>query len=293
MNVEVPEGKYIVAVSGGVDSMVLLDLLLKLKNLELIVAHFNHGIRSDSHKDEHLVRNAALKLGLPVEIGHGKLGSSASEEQARKARYDFLQNVKTKHQADKIITAHHQDDAVETAIINILRGTGRRGLSAIYSNPAMIRPLMNTPKSRIMQYALTNKITWHEDSTNADTGYLRNYVRLKIVPSISKQNKDRLLGHITEATISNRDIDMSIAKLSHKTSKGPVMDRQKFVLLPVEIGSEVVMHWLRENGIRLFDKKTINRLNIQLRTAKNGTLQPIAGGVVVEFYAKTALLSYR
>jgi tRNA(Ile)-lysidine synthase len=142
MEIVVPKGRYVVAVSGGVDSVVLLDLLTKTNN-QLTVAHFNHGIRQDSAKEEALVKQLAKRYGLEIKIGNGKLGLEASEETARKARYDFLESVRQKHQADAIITAHHQDDLIETALINLLRGTGPHGLIAIAKNPNILRPLLN------------------------------------------------------------------------------------------------------------------------------------------------------
>src|ERR1051326_4577924 len=105
MKVGVPEGKYILAVSGGVDSMALLDILAGQPGVELIVAHFNHGIRPDSMREERLVKNTAKKYGLKFELGHGNLDLAASEDQARQARYRFLKSVKRKYGADKIITA--------------------------------------------------------------------------------------------------------------------------------------------------------------------------------------------
>src|SRR5438270_2251525 len=118
MKVNVPPGRYVLAVSGGVDSMVLLDLLAKLPGLELVVAHFNHGIRPESVNDEELVANRAKRLNLPLELGYASLGQGASEATARQARYQFLEAVQKKYKAKAIITAHHQDDWIETAVIN-------------------------------------------------------------------------------------------------------------------------------------------------------------------------------
>src|SRR5258708_37503607 len=100
MKVNTPPGKYILAVSGGVDSMVLLDLLSKKPDVELVVAHFNHGIRADSNLDEELVEKAAQKHGLFHEVGYGKLGAGASEETAREASYKFLKSAARKHKAN-------------------------------------------------------------------------------------------------------------------------------------------------------------------------------------------------
>ncbi len=107
-------GKYVLAVSGGVDSMTLLHLLSKKPVVELVVAHFDHGIRPDSTEDERLVAETAQEYNLPLEVGHGKLDAGASEKNAREARYQFLESVAKKHTAKGVITAHHQDDLIGT-----------------------------------------------------------------------------------------------------------------------------------------------------------------------------------
>jgi tRNA(Ile)-lysidine synthase len=105
MKIGIEPGKYVLAVSGGVDSMVLLDLLAKQAKgskkigIQLIVAHFNHGIRADSADDELLTAEVTKRYGLPFEVGYGELGTGASEETAREARYKFLEGVKVKHAA--------------------------------------------------------------------------------------------------------------------------------------------------------------------------------------------------
>src|SRR3989338_6989044 len=108
------------------------------------------------------LKKTAQKYGLPFEVGHGRLGKAASEETARQARYEFLDKVKRKYKADAIITAHHQDDLIETAFLNILRGTGRKGLSSIV-NPKIRRPILNVPKAEILAYAKQHHLKWYED----------------------------------------------------------------------------------------------------------------------------------
>src|SRR3954465_12515910 len=97
MKLDVKPGKYILAVSGGVDSMTLLNMLSNLPGIELFVAHFDHGIRPGSKADGEFVAVISKKMNLPFEIGYGKLGSGASEEVARNARYSFLETVRNKH----------------------------------------------------------------------------------------------------------------------------------------------------------------------------------------------------
>src|SRR5438445_4950610 len=121
MDVLIPKpGSYAVAVSGGVDSVVLLDILAKRDDLELAVAHFDHGIREDSVEDRHFVEGLAKNYGLPFIYEEGSLGPKSSEAEAREARYKFLRQAQKKAGAKAIITAHHQDDLLETAILNML-----------------------------------------------------------------------------------------------------------------------------------------------------------------------------
>lgn len=170
--------KYILAVSGGVDSMVLLDMMAK-KGESFVVAHFDHGIRLDSADDAEFVRGLAQKYDAPFETARESLGENASEELARDRRYVFLNAVAKKYNAT-IMTAHHADDVIETIAINIVRGTGWRGL-AVLSSPHIQRPLREKTKAELIEYANDHSLTWREDSTNNDTKYLRNKLRQKLV----------------------------------------------------------------------------------------------------------------
>lgn len=313
MKIKLSPGKYIVAVSGGVDSMVLLHLLarqaksLKPKaqskkkenavsfqpsasSFQLIVAYFNHGIRKDSIKDEQLARQTAKRYNLPIEVGQGKLGANASEDQARKARYDFLWAIKKKYKADGIVTAHHQDDLIETAILNMLRGTGRKGLTAIAQNPSISRPFLAIPKAGIIKYAKAHKITWREDESNKNLSYLRNYVRHKIVPKLSSEQRQQLLKNLERLHKVNVIIDQEIATISQELIKNNQLNRQKFTKLPHEIGLEVMMYWLRDNNIRDFDKKTIERLSTSVKTAKVGTKHEVNKDIKMVVSLKSSYL---
>jgi tRNA(Ile)-lysidine synthase len=172
--------KYVVAVSGGVDSVVLLHMLAagNLPSSNLIVAHFDHGIRDESADDAEFVRQLAAKYRLQFETKREVLGKNASEEKARDRRYAFLRDVAKKYDG-QITTAHHADDIIETIAINLTRGTGWRGL-AVLDNPDIYRPLLDTPKKDLIAYAKKHKLQWHEDATNQDTKYLRNSLRQKL-----------------------------------------------------------------------------------------------------------------
>lgn len=265
MQLVIKPGKYVVAVSGGVDSMVLLDLLAQLQpdrsSYAFVVAHYDHGIRPDSGEDRELVRQATERYGLPFVTEEGNLAPNTSEAAARRARYDFLKRVMNKEQASGgIVTAHHQDDVLETAVINMLRGTGRLGLSSLRSRDKLLRPLLDYTKEEIYRYATDNGLQWREDSTNADDKYLRNYVRIHILTRFGDTGRAMLLDRIRHAQTINDQID---ALLSKDLDLQPAVDQLKrswFVKLPYAVAREVMATWLRRNGILEFNRQLIKRL---------------------------------
>lgn len=262
MKIELEPGTYIVAVSGGVDSMVMLNMLSKMPGQILIVAHFDHGIRSDSELDRELVQKIAAGYNLPFVFDEGRLGAKASEATARDARYNFLNKVAESAGADAILTAHHQDDMLETAVINMLRGTGRKGLTSLKSSAKLMRPLLKFSKPEIIKYAQDNKLKWREDKTNQDTSYLRNYVRHKILPEFSASQKQQLLDHIDKLSDLNSEIDDLIEGLVGQQTE---LDRQWFISLDHKVALDVMASWLRSQNVKNFDKK---RLEILVRAAK-------------------------
>jgi tRNA(Ile)-lysidine synthase len=193
---KLPHGTYVVGVSGGVDSVVLLDMLVKQQpENRYVVAHFEHGIRGDdSRRDAEFVKQLAAQLRLEHESEGVTLGPGASEAAARTARYNFLRQCRDKWQANAIVLAHHQDDVLETIIINLIRGTGWRGLASLRSHPKLIRPMQEFTKRQVYEYAESQNIQWCEDVTNVDTVYLRNYVRHKLLPRFDAASRQKLLG---------------------------------------------------------------------------------------------------
>lgn len=296
MRLDIPRGKYVLAVSGGVDSMVLLDLLAKqaksqkpkAQSLELIAAHFNHGMRQDSDDDEELVSKIVKKYGVKFEAGRANLGTNTSEETARDARYKFLNEVKKKYRADAVITAHHQDDLIETAIINILRGTGPRGIVSMANNQKILRPLLNISKDEIKKYAELNNIKWREDSSNKDTKYLRNYIRQNLIPKMEEPDKKKLLASINIISKLQGSSRMIIKSLADDIADKECIDRAKFIALPNEVSNELLAHWLRELGVRDFDKSAVSRLTMALKTARPGTKHNVNNDVWLNIKNKSA-----
>lgn len=264
-------GKYVVAVSGGVDSVVLLDKLAKNKSLDLFVAHVDHGIREDSKQDAAFVKELARKYGLEFYSKRFELGSNASEDQARKCRYEFLNEVMQKTEAQAIVTAHHQDDLIETAAINLTRGTKRRGLVSLRSTEKLKRPLLNVSKSEIYQYAIKHKLEWQEDSTNSQLIYLRNNVRAKLHQTLSQEKRAKIIKILNKIQLQNQEIDSLVSEILEslmisKTS----LKKSDLNKLDDDISAELLAEWFRINEIT-FDKKTIKRVQEGSQKLNNGS----------------------
>ncbi|HEY5152508.1 MAG TPA: tRNA lysidine(34) synthetase TilS [Candidatus Saccharimonadales bacterium] len=283
MDVVLPKpGGYVVAVSGGVDSMALLHMLQAKSRQEdgwkLVVAHLDHGIRPDSADDRRLVQATARDYRLPFVYHEGRLGAGAGEAEARTARYDFLGGVRQASGARAIVTAHHQDDLLETAIINILRGSGRKGLTALSDRPDMARPLLKVPKSELVAYARDQGLRWLEDSTNQDETYLRNYVRRRLLPRFKAADRARLRQIINDLSRTNHELDTLLVNQLHMQTMAGRLDRQWFSHLPHAVAREVMAAWLRAHAAAGFDSKTLERLVVYAKTAAAGKTFPVQAG---------------
>jgi len=185
--------RVIVGVSGGPDSTFLLMEVVgffKDKNA-IVVAHVNHGVRGkEAYADEKFVQNLAKAHGLKFEVKRVKLaGKSGMEEKGRTIRREFFEKLRVKYGAKWILTAHTEDDNVETIIFNFLRGAGLAGLSGMkIVDGAYLKPLLHTSKSEILADLKVKKAKFCIDCTNADTKYSRNLLRLKILPLLAKIN---------------------------------------------------------------------------------------------------------
>jgi tRNA(Ile)-lysidine synthase len=192
--------RVIAAVSGGVDSSVLLDLLVKEREtlgLTVVVAHFNHRLRGDeSDGDEEFVAQRAVRYGLEFYVErantaeyarHNKLGI---QEAARILRYQFFERLLVSGGFDKIATAHNADDNAETVLLNLFRGAGVQGLSGIpiyRPDKRIIRPMLFAQRKEIELYAEEEKLSFRNDSSNEKDHYTRNFIRHQILPPVKEQ----------------------------------------------------------------------------------------------------------
>lgn len=205
----------VVAVSGGMDSVSLLDILYYLStkyNFKLVVAHFNHKIRPNSDEDEEFVRQLANSYNLEFYYSSGKVKEYARkngmsiEVAARNLRYNFFEKTTRTIKADLLATAHNSDDNIETFFINLLRGSGLTGLSGIpeirqlVKNVRIIRPLLSFSKEDIKNYAIERKLKWKEDITNTWLEYTRNKVRLELIPFLREKFNPAITDNIMRVT---------------------------------------------------------------------------------------------
>lgn len=198
--------KKILAVSGGIDSMVLLERFFRDDPEDIVVAHFNHGTRTSADLDEQFVFSRCKELKVPFETMKVMLGEGVSEELARQKRYDFLYHVANKY-GGEIYTAHHLDDLIESIAINLIRGTGWRGLTP-FSDNRIHRPFieMGFYKTDILRFAAENKVLFREDPTNATDDYLRNRVRSKLL-IMPRVEKERLIDFYKRQAIIRQEIE--------------------------------------------------------------------------------------
>lgn len=197
---------FLLAISGGVDSMVLLQLCIQLK-IHIEVAHINYHLRAEnSDADEALVTKICAQNHIPIHIYHTDFKQSKNKNiqtWAREIRYDFFHKIRKERKIDYIMTAHHLNDQLETFFIHLMRGTGIRGLCGIpNAENKIIRPLLNFSKKEIYDFALQNAIPFREDESNTKNIYQRNFLRNEIIPQLEKiqpmflDNFRQTLGHL-------------------------------------------------------------------------------------------------
>lgn len=286
--------KRVLAVSGGVDSMAMLEILagegrrqrggaerlvddyasgdIKTANFEektpknadfsenyssgdILVAHFDHGTRASSAEDAEFVGRAAKEYGVEYRVGRAALGEGAAEEAARAARYGFLRRVAAETSGE-IYTAHHLDDLVESITINLLRGTGWRGLAAL-DGPGVRRPFLEpellppasglvapVAKREILEYAARRGLRFRQDSTNCEDYYLRNRVRARLGASIDRR---RLYGLWREQKRLKAEIDRLVAELL--PPEGAAWRRSWFRGLDEAVALELLRAGVKRAGV--------------------------------------------
>lgn len=221
---DVQSAKYLIAVSGGIDSMTLLALAQKA-GLNLGVAHVNYGLRgAASDGDEALVRGACESMGVAVHVKklnfREEFPEANIQQKARHLRYAWFEELQRSEGYNYLLTAHHLEDRVETFFINLLRGAGAKGLKSIPDkNGWILRPLIGATKAEIMAYAHQEGLKWREDQSNEGDDYLRNRIRHHLLPMLSTLQPDamaavqRSMAHLAEGdAFFEREVDELLEK---------------------------------------------------------------------------------
>jgi len=243
--------RFLIGVSGGLDSMVILDLAIKC-GLNTAVAHVNYQLRKEeSDNDAERVRKFCEKQKIPFHLNESGLKDCKNIQiAAREIRYDFFHKLLNDHQYDYIITAHHKNDDHETFLLNALRGSGIKGLKGIPPNrEKIIRPALQFTKVEMQEYALKNSIPFGNDSSNSSSKYDRNFIRNKVLPIVTKRFKNAEHGLSTSIDNLKRDCNL-LNELVNKAIH-PLITKKggDLIIKPsVEISKDCWFYYLNQFG---------------------------------------------
>ena len=252
--------KLLLATSGGLDSMVMVDLFHKL-SFEIAIAHCNFQLRGvESFEDQNFVQNYSESNEIKLFVtqfdteAFAKDYKLSTQVAARELRYNWFHELLKTEKFDYVLTAHHADDNLETFLINLVRGTGLDGLTGIPAqNENVIRPLLLFSRQEIEQYAKENNIDWREDSSNASDKYLRNKIRHNLVPVLKELNTDFLSSfhktqvYLQESKTMVEDASIMVYQQVAKESGEDIhFDLNKLQQLPNY--KSYLYQWLREFG---------------------------------------------
>lgn len=258
------EDRVVVATSTGVDSMVLLNLLLHLpKELrpQLTVAHVNHELRSQSKIEEEYIQQYSKDRNLHLAIHHWEKKDhpeTGIEEAARKERYNFFAQVMKDNNASILVTAHHLNDLAETMLMKLVRGGKLSQLIGIEESRAfatgkLVRPLLHFPKEELIEYARQNNLKWYEDETNSELTVQRNRFRHEIIPLMLKENPKFLEGLLnyhdqltTSLHIQKEYADGELEKLTLPNGRLDLKGLDKYEKQRQKV---IIERWLTDKGI--------------------------------------------
>lgn len=292
--------RIVVGVSGGADSVCLLDILVSLREelkLSLFVVHINHSLRAEADYEEEYVKKLALEYGVEffskkVDINKlVRIEKKSTEEIARNVRYEFFNEVLEKVKANKIAVAHNLNDSVETTLMNLIRGTGLDGLCGILSkNGNIIRPLINISREEIEEYVREKKLTDMQDKSNFETVYTRNKIRNELIPYLKNINPEVVRGIYRTSTLLTLSKDIVKEKVDKEyldiksKEEGVVLDKRRFLELSLPLKQEILRKAINEFSGDLIDISfaTINNAIDIINTAQTGAKVKISKNVKIK-----------
>ena len=270
--------RVLIGVSGGADSIALLEFFVSVKekyDLDICVAHIEHGIRGeDSVNDAEFVKNYCKKLGVNFYLktidapNLAKKAKMGVEEYSRMARYDFFNTI----ECDKIATAHNLTDNIETLLFRLARGTGLKGACSIPAvREKIIRPFIEVSSGEIRKWCNDNNIPYRVDCTNSDSAYSRNLIRLEILPLFEKLNanyQDNIENFISDVNEDYAFIDNYVKSIYPKIVKNNEIDLPKLNELDLSIKKRILIMFFDENGYSLDRIHLQSVIDITLKSGK-------------------------
>ena len=259
-----PDARYLIGVSGGRDSIALLNWLVNLGYKKLIVCHLNHRLRGrSSDADARFVEKLAAKYRVDFELGAANVRALAKKKKmsietvAREARYSFFAKAAKRHRCSMIFLAHHADDLVETFLINLFRGAGSAGLVAIRESSTrriddveltIVRPFLPVWRKEIDSYVREHRLRFREDASNKNLDPLRNRIRHRVIPFLEKVLGRNIRPTIWRAAaIAMEEENWIIGQLPD--SSGAELSVPELRALPVALQRRAILKWLRAKDI--------------------------------------------
>lgn len=300
----VPPGRYLLAVSGGRDSMALLDAWTSARNDAVAVATFDHGTGAAAERAVELVERECERRGVGVIMGSGRgpepavrprrrVGAALvgfSEEALRSSRWEFL-NGWAREVGAAIVTAHTEDDQVETVFMRLLRGAGARGLAAMRAPSPIVRPLLGVSRADVDAYAREARLKFVDDPSNASLAYLRNRVRLELLPAIRAAHphfEAHLLDVASRAAEWRRELAAQVeGVIGAAATGGQASVPAKFLSGLTDDGLRVVWPEVAGRAGVTLDWRGLERLVAETRKVKRGAKIPLSGGATVYRTATT------
>ena len=287
--------RFVLAISGGLDSMVLLWAAARLParaRTSITVATFDHGTGRAAGRAAALVARQALRAGFFCVTGRAST-VGRSEEEWRRARWEFLEQVARKLSA-KVVTAHTLDDQIETVFMRILRDAGPRGLAALYADSGIIRPFLDLSRASLASFARRQRVPFVQDPSNYDRKHLRNRIRLDILPSIVGRNPNfprELLSLARESAEWRRSLDDLLPSIDAAEERDGTLRVSRSSLAGYDAESlRVLWPALAARARVVMDRRGTHRAaEFTIRGTTGGAIQ-LSGGVEIVMRRDSLLL---
>lgn len=303
----------VVGLSGGADSVALIDALASLRRrrgFRVVAAHLDHSLREGSADDAAFCHSLCESLGVPMRGGTARVRERASREKggleqaARRERYSFLRRVRDDEGAALVAVAHTLDDQAETLLLRLLRGAGATGLGGMRPRSGdLVRPLLQVTRAQVLEHLRSRGLPWREDPSNADPAHRRNRVRHELLPYLEQRFNPRVREALARTAGLLADeasyMQAQAAALSAETVRREgdvlVLDRRALARAPIALARAALRQALREaGGLRGLGQGHVERLlRLAGSPAPSGRTLPLPGGRQVRFTHRELRLEKR